>query len=97
MKILYEMIPLGQRNAIPLSDLSELWCLSPRETRRQIEKMINTNMPVCNLRNGYFRPETASELKAYLQIIHSYKIRFEKKHYRLKTILEHFDNVSMPL
>ena len=97
MKTLYNQIPIGSKNAMPLCDLSAMWGLSPRETRRQIEQMINSNMPVVNLRAGYFRPETAEELKAYLKIIHSYKCRFEKKHYRLKTMLERFDNLSMGL
>lgn len=97
MQHLYNQIPIGSKNAIPLSELSAMWNLSPRETRRQIEKMTNTNMPVINLRAGYFRPETSAELAAYYRIIHSYKKTFERKDYRLKKALEQFDNVSMPL
>lgn len=97
MKAMYEMLPVGQENAIKLSELSEMWNVSDREVRRTIEEMIYNDMPVCNLRSGYFRPATITELKSYRDIIRSYSCKFKKKEYRLNKTLQRFGNMKMDL
>lgn len=95
----YDAIPIGQKNAVKLRDLcAELgYPLDGRLLREVFERLIYADHPVCNLRSGYFRPETRRELEAYLAIIRSYKCKFGKKEYRLNKALEHFDTVPMDL
>lgn len=95
MKELYNLLPVGQANAITISEISERWNMTPRGARRKIEDMWYHNMPVCNLRSGYFRPGNVEELKAYSNIIRSYKCKFEKKDYRVRRCIEQFNNQTM--
>jgi hypothetical protein len=91
----YESLPIGKSKAITIMGISYLWNMSERYARRVIENMWYNNMPVCNLRSGYFRPETIEELKAYGNIIGSYKRKFLKKDYRVQRCIEQFNNVTM--
>lgn len=84
----WQLIPIGKDNAISREQLTSLLnCSEDRIAREYVEKMINKDMPVCNLRKGYFRPIDQEELQAYINIITSYKNKFLKKHYHLKKAL----------
>ncbi|MEG2189504.1 MAG: hypothetical protein RRY08_06690 [Christensenella sp.] len=89
-KRVYESIPYGAKHAIDLSTLADVLCVSPRQVRKIIENLVYNDHPVCNLRHGYFRPQTYGELEAYCNIIRAYKCKFNKKEYRLRKALEHF-------
>jgi hypothetical protein len=97
MKELYNLLPIGQANAIPISEIAERWNMTPRRARKHIEEMWYNNLPVCNLMNGYFRPENVDELKAYGNIIHSYKCQFERKFRRVGLAIERFNNERMSI
>jgi hypothetical protein len=74
-----------------------MWKVTGRDARRLIEEMIYNDLYVCNLRSGYFRPETREELQAYANIIHSYKCKHEKKYYRLKKGVETWNQTRLAL
>lgn len=87
---IYELIPIGEQNAVSLQKLCERTGISGRELRRSFEQLIYLDKPVCNIRRGYFRPANMDELVRYRQIINSYKRKFEKKEYRLRKAEERF-------
>jgi hypothetical protein len=97
MKELYSMLPVGQSKAIPISEVAALWDMPMRSARRMVERMWRSHYPVCNLFNGYFRPETREELKAYWKIIHSYKCNLESKERFVRVALDRFNNRRMPI
>ena len=94
---LYAMLPKGKENGISSYQAAEIWNTTERKARKWMEKMIYNDLPVCNLRHGYFRPETVDELIAYTGIIRSYKCKFEKKEYRLRKAIENFNQYKLPL
>jgi hypothetical protein len=97
LETLYNTIPLGAENSIGIDEIADTWKVSERTARQYIEKMIYKEMFVCNLRNGYFRPQTKDELNAYYNIILSHTKQFERKLYRLRKGIENFDNLKMAL
>jgi hypothetical protein len=97
MKELYSMLPIGQSNAIHIDSIAMMWGMSERRAREIIEQMWYNNMPVCNLRSGYFRPESVEDIEAYRKIIHSYKCKFNNKERRVRLAAEQFENERMEL
>jgi hypothetical protein len=97
LKDLYQVIPIGKANAKPIFEIAFVWGVPERTARKLIEQMIYKELYVVNVRSGYFRPAVREELEAYSNIIHSYKLKFEKKAYRLRKGLEQWDNVKMNL
>ncbi len=81
---LWERIPLGRANAINVKTLTDLLgCRTSRQARKDIEEMIYHDFIVCNLRDGYFRPETDEECFAYIDMISSYIKKLGRKRYRI--------------
>ena len=97
LKKLYQKLPKGQENAISREQLSELFNTSDRIARQTIEQMIYHDMPVCNLRHGYFKPVNVDELKAYSNINGAYLKKFLKRQYRLNKAIEQFNQLGMEL
>lgn len=95
MKNRYEVIPVGKGNGITLDHLANLWGVNKRMARCEIAKMIENDMIVCNLRNGYFRPANNKEVLSYLRIIRSYKCKLQKKEYRLYKALQNANQQKM--
>lgn len=95
LKMLYSFLPEGKNNTISRYDLATLWNASERSVRTIFAKMIRAHLPVCNIRNGYFRPATKVELQAYANIINSYKKKFETKDYHLNQMIKLWDNLKM--
>lgn len=91
---LYERIPIGEKNAVPLDELIQNTGLGERTLRAYFARLIYLDKPVCSLGHGYFRPASREELAGYRKIINSYKRAFEKKEYRLRKAEEHFDMQS---
>lgn len=94
---MHAMIPTGIDNGCDISYLSTAWNVSRREARRIIADMINKDMMVCNLGNGYFRDEKYEELTAYRDYIHSYKCSVEKKFYRIDKACKRYGQPKLPI
>lgn len=96
MTELYNLLPVGQANAIGIEKVSELWNMSDRLARNTMKVLtMKYHLPVINLFNGYFRPETAEEIDSYLKISLKYKKSHERKCYHLQRCKDEFNNQTM--
>lgn len=89
LKQMYDLLPISSSDAISLGRCKGLlgFKYSRRKLRKVFEEMIANKLPVCNLRQGYFRPANDGELIAYIRIIHSYKCKFSTKELDLMNAL----------
>lgn len=56
----------GEDNAIKADKLAKLADLKPRELRTTLECLRGQGIVICGSQNGYFYPETKSELGRYI-------------------------------
>ena len=56
----------GEDNAIKADKLAKLADLKPRELRSTLEWLRGQGIVICGSQNGYFYPETKSELGRYI-------------------------------
>lgn len=64
-----DLIPHGIENAIPMGGLSNILQLSQRETRKCIEQCRADGNIICSCDDGYYVPETTTELLAYYHYV----------------------------
>lgn len=88
LKAMHTTLPIGQKKAMRIDNVAEMWGTSTREARRIIERMTYNDLIVCNLRSGYFVAETLQELEAEQKFINSYKCKILKKEYRIRKAVE---------
>ena len=70
-KWLTDHIPVGHTAAISATDLSKLVEAEPRELRRIIESARRDNILICGDQHGYYFPESAAEIAAYVHRVRS--------------------------
>ena len=67
-----ELLPAGERNAVPLRHLVQLTGMNSRDLRRQIETERRRGLPICaNNRTGYFIAENDEERRRFVQSMRS--------------------------
>ena len=67
-----ELLPAGERNAVPLRHLVQLTGMNSRGLRRQIETERWRGLPICaNNRTGYFIAENDEERRRFVQSMRS--------------------------
>lgn len=65
-KTLLRLIGRGENNAIHLCELVSYAKMESREVRKCIEQIKRSGEVIISSVNGYFKPETAEELKKYI-------------------------------
>lgn len=82
----------GHAQAIHGDTISQLLGIDRRSIRGYIEDLTMNGYAVCNYGDGkgYFLPETAEELERMIRKNASYKNKFLRKDYALKTALKRF-------
>lgn len=93
---LYNLIPTGKANAISRRDLVAITGISERGIRRILEHIAYSKgvLPVCNLFHGYFKPETAEELKAFARINHAYLRKFAQKKRVIERAIDEMEKIQ---
>ena len=67
-----ELLPAGERNAVPLRHLVQLTGMNSRDLRRQIETERRRGLPICaNNRTGSFIAENDEERRRFVQSMRS--------------------------
>lgn len=66
MSFVTEFISTGEENAISLAELCRITGMENRTLRAAIEKERQNGAVICSSVNGYFFPETRSELQKYV-------------------------------
>lgn len=81
----YNLIPVGRKNAIKRSDLKDIAGLSDRKVREYIENLTYSHLVVCNMGDGkgYFKPADSNEVEAYVKFLNAYKCTLQRRLYRL--------------
>lgn len=64
--IIVNTLGIGEDNAIKAHNLAKIADLKPRELRSTIEYLRRNGVVICSSKNGYFYPETKSELGRYI-------------------------------
>lgn len=64
-KFLLDLIPSGERNAVSMHYLASILTVDEREVRRLIESARRDGLIIATCEEGYFIPETMSELMRY--------------------------------
>lgn len=68
---IFDLLPVGEENALPARDLATVTGLSPRGLRRAIDAERERGLPVLASDSGYYRPaegpEGVRELRAFLR------------------------------
>lgn len=85
---LWERIPKGQENAVDVSTLANILNMSARNARRAIKKMLRKKKLVCNVRHGYFAPNTIEEAVGYKNMMHSYSNELQSDLYYIKEVIK---------
>jgi biotin operon repressor len=82
----------GHSQAIHGDTISQILGIDRRSIRGYIEDLTMNGYAVCNYGDGkgYFLPETAEELERMIRKNASYKNKFLRKDYALKTALKRF-------
>ncbi len=63
---IYQLIGVGEENAIHLSELVSLTKLESRELRKHIEQLRRSGSVIIANKNGYFKPSNIAELNKYI-------------------------------
>lgn len=66
-KILLDILPRGEGNAIKQSEITALTGYPPRETRLIVERLRKQGTVICASDSGRFIPETLYELERYIK------------------------------
>lgn len=66
MSFITEFIPTGEGNAISLAELCRITGMENRTLRAAIERERQNGAVICSSVNGYFFPDTLSELQEYV-------------------------------
>ncbi len=61
-----DLIRVGEKNAIHLSELVSLTKINSRELRKHIEQLRRSGTAIISNNNGYFKPSNAAELNKYI-------------------------------